>query len=89
MWKVEKVSRWEDNFFYYFAVCQNKTHGKILFCRVSQKNTRQSISLLWAKKKHTVKSDFVVCFIFAMCFFKYTWQNLCLPCARELAHDKL
>ena len=67
MWKIEKVSRWKDKKFYYFAVCQNKTHGKVMLCRVPKKSTRQSISLPCAKKKHTAKHIFVVCCIFVVC----------------------
>ena len=67
MWRVETVSKWEDKKNYCFAVCQKKTHGKPWLCRVSQKSTRQSISLpcalilrvfSWA---HSAKIMFAVC----------------------------
>ena len=53
--------------FFYFAVCLNKTYGKACICRVSEKSTRQSMALPCAKKMHTAKHDFAVCYIFAMC----------------------
>jgi hypothetical protein len=28
MWRIEKVSRSEEKFFYYFAMCQKKAHDK-------------------------------------------------------------
>jgi len=48
---------------YYFAVCQNKTHGKV---RVSKKHTANYFFAV-CKKKHMAKHVSTVCYIFAVC----------------------
>ena len=55
--------------------CAKKTHVKfiILPCK---KNTWQIYC-------------FTVCPIFTVCFLDDTQQNSCLPCARDVAHNKL
>ena len=57
--------------FYCFAVCQKHTHGKPWLCRVSQKSTRQSISLPCAKKS-TRQTMTLPCALVLPCVFLST-----------------